>query len=251
MTGSYVISSLSLLQVSNLDRKSEDLSPVLPAIVWLSYRSSTAVSAEKCCHLPCCQDHFELGICHTCWCIFLNEDRESCRKGCFFLNSDLQSAPFNAVFWQLMDIILSLKRDESIIHHFLCLLSYYKYDVAYRHHRHLFWFWKWENRHKLTFFIPKCSSSIWLCVPLNGEPLKWSHFKGWKNNTYNTNSLWSSLRGQVNIVVVVQYKTWDTVQGLLGLGALKAAERVSWKRLSENYKDYGIEESAYAKCSRK
>lgn len=49
MTGSYVISPLSLLQVSNLDRKSEDLSPVLPAIVWLSYRSSTAVSAEKCC----------------------------------------------------------------------------------------------------------------------------------------------------------------------------------------------------------
>lgn len=33
MTGSYVISSLSLLQVSGLDRKSEDLSPVLPAIV--------------------------------------------------------------------------------------------------------------------------------------------------------------------------------------------------------------------------
>ncbi len=32
MTGSYVISPLSLLQVSNLDRKSEDLSPVLPAI---------------------------------------------------------------------------------------------------------------------------------------------------------------------------------------------------------------------------
>lgn len=33
MTGSYVISPLSLCQASNLDRKSEDLSPVLPAIV--------------------------------------------------------------------------------------------------------------------------------------------------------------------------------------------------------------------------
>lgn len=33
MTRSNVISPLSLLQVSNLDRKSEDLSSVLPAIV--------------------------------------------------------------------------------------------------------------------------------------------------------------------------------------------------------------------------
>ena len=69
------------------------------------------------------------------------------------LNSDLQSAPFKAVFWQLLDIILSLKRDESIIHHFLCLLNYYKYDVTYRHHRHLFGFWTWRVKQTQTNFL--------------------------------------------------------------------------------------------------
>lgn len=52
---------------------SQDLNPVLPAIVWLSYHSSTAVSAEKRCHPPCCQDYFDLGICHKCWCILENK----------------------------------------------------------------------------------------------------------------------------------------------------------------------------------
>lgn len=52
---------------------SQDLSPVLPAIVWLSYRSSTAVSTEKCCHPPCCLDHLYLGICHKCWSILENK----------------------------------------------------------------------------------------------------------------------------------------------------------------------------------
>lgn len=80
MTGSYVISPLAPLQVSNLDRMSEDLSPVLPAIVWLSYRSSTAVSAKTCCHPPCCQYHLDLGICHTCWCTFENKDSRVQRK---------------------------------------------------------------------------------------------------------------------------------------------------------------------------
>lgn len=52
MMGSYVISPPCLLQVSTLDRKSEDLSPLLVATLGLSYQRSAAVSPENSCHTP-------------------------------------------------------------------------------------------------------------------------------------------------------------------------------------------------------
>lgn len=52
MMGSYVISPLCLLQVSKLDRKSEDFSPLLVATLGLSYQRSAAVSPENSCHTP-------------------------------------------------------------------------------------------------------------------------------------------------------------------------------------------------------
>lgn len=156
MIGSYVISPLSRLQVSNLDRKSEDLNPVLPAIVWLSYRSSTAVSAKKCCHSPCCQDHFDLGICHTCWYFFENKDST--------VQRELQEVLlFNIMTFKVHHINLHLTNhysDNAWHSFFLFFFTWEVINLSIHHCLCLFYHYKDRHMHLLVYVQVSVSHSI-------------------------------------------------------------------------------------------